>query len=96
MERIGVQAKIKDAFSFSFIHTLQEPCSESQHCVCLQDIVNEVFQFLTIPQRDNFNHVLDKFELETKKEKIQGLCRTRWVERHTCFETLCVAHLRLS
>ena len=45
MERIGVQAKIKDAFSFSFIHTLQEPCSESQHCVCLQDIVNEVFQF---------------------------------------------------
>ena len=43
--------------------------------------------FNNSPKRQFFEHVLDKFELETKKDKIQGLCRTRWVERHTCFET---------
>ena len=31
--------------------------------------------------------VLDVESAQTRKRHIEGLCKTRWVERHTCFET---------
>ena len=40
------------------------------------------------PNRQNyFEHILEAFDSQHSTTKIQGLCKTRWVERHTCFET---------
>ena len=32
--------------------------------------------------------VIDSLSAETKKRKLKDLCKTRWVERHSTFETL--------
>ena len=53
------------------------------------DVINESFKFFyNSPKRQRFlKHILDAFESDCTKKKPVGLCRTRWVERHTCYET---------
>ena len=43
--------------------------------------------FSIIQQQRFLEHILDAFESDYTKSKLLGLCRTRWVERHTCYET---------
>ncbi|XP_071965592.1 52 kDa repressor of the inhibitor of the protein kinase-like [Antedon mediterranea] len=51
--------------------------------------INEVFLFFSnSPKRQAmFESVLEHSDYDGKKKKIKGLCKTRWVERHDCYET---------
>ena len=51
--------------------------------------LNETFLFFHFsPERQRFlEQVLEKCGSTSRKEKLKGLCKTRWVERHECYET---------
>ena len=51
--------------------------------------LNETFLFFHfLPKRQRFlEQVLEKCGSTSRKEKLKGLCKTRWVERHECYET---------
>ena len=51
--------------------------------------LNETFLFFHFsPKRQRFlEQVLEKCGSSSRKEKLKGLCKTRWVERHECYET---------
>ena len=51
--------------------------------------LNETFLFFHfLPKRQRFlGEVLKKCGTTSRKEKLKGLCKTRWVERHECYET---------
>ena len=53
------------------------------------DTTNETFKlFHFSPKRQRFfESILDKESESHAVKKIKGLCKTRWVERHTCYET---------
>jgi hypothetical protein len=52
-------------------------------------IINEVYLFFHYsPKRQQFlTAFLSQYCPNNRHEKLQGLCKTRWVERHTCLET---------
>ena len=54
------------------------------------DSCNELFAFFdNSPKRKKFlDKVIDSLSAETKKHRLKDLCKTRWVERHSIFETL--------
>ena len=51
--------------------------------------LKETFLFFHFsPKRQRFvKQVLEKCGSNSRKEKLKGLCKTRWVERHECYET---------
>lgn len=51
--------------------------------------VNETYMFFHYsPKRQRFfEQVLAALECESTKKKLLGLCKTRWVERHSCYDT---------
>ena len=53
------------------------------------DGINSTFLFFdSSPKRQRyFEHVLAHNTMETARKKLLGLCKTRWVERHTCYDT---------
>ena len=59
------------------------------------DIINETFKFFNNSPKWQrfFEHILDAFESDCTKSKILGLCRIRWVEWHTCYETFYELHV---
>ena len=52
--------------------------------------INDVFLFFHLsPKRQRFlEQILGVYAPEKKRHKLKGLCKTRWVERHDCLETL--------
>ena len=54
------------------------------------DTVNAIFLFFDNSGKRQrfFERVLDRRNPTSSKHKLLGLCKTRWVERHTCYETL--------
>lgn len=52
------------------------------------DGVNATFDFYDVsPKRQRFfEHVFRHHGLEPKRKKLLGLCKTRWIERHTCYD----------
>ena len=53
------------------------------------DALNSTFLFFdNSPKRQRFlERVLHAHGSASRKERLSGLCKTRWVERHTCYET---------
>ena len=53
------------------------------------DTINSGFLFFNnSPKRQRFFElVLEAMDATTKKKHLAGLCKIRWVERHTCFQT---------
>ena len=53
------------------------------------DIINEVYLFFHLsPKRQRFLElVLSVCAPESRVNKLKGLCKTRWTERHDCLET---------
>ena len=51
--------------------------------------LNETFLFFHFSlKRQRFEEqILEKCGSTSRKEKLKGLCKTRWVERHECYET---------
>ena len=92
----GVQAKIKEKtplalYTHCFSHCLNLSIAASckvQEARNLVALINEVYLFLSKSlKRQRFPEVAIKTNLpESTHLKLHGLCKTRWVERHTCFE----------
>ena len=56
----------------------------------MMDSCRELYSFFdNSPKRQSFlNVVIDALSPESKKRKLKNLCKTRWVERHSTFETI--------
>ena len=61
-------------------------------------VLNEVYLFFAnSPKRQMFLwKILDRTENSSSKRKLQGLCKTRWAERHTCYETFHELYLSIT
>lgn len=60
----------------------------------LMDCCGELYSFFdNSSKRQSFiNIVIDAHSPENKKRKLKNLCKTRWVERHSTFETIFNLH----
>lgn len=95
-EKAGVQAKIKEIslralYTHCYSHCLNLSIAAScgvQDVRNLISLVNESHLFLSnTPKRQKmFELTLKEFLPSSSHSKLPGLCKTRWVERHTCFE----------
>ena len=95
-ERAGVQAKIKAVspralFTHCYSHCLDLAIAAScsvQEVRNLISTINETHLFLAnSPKRQRlFEQTVKEFLPSSLHGKLPGLCKTRWVERHTCFE----------
>ena len=92
----GVQAKIRETspralYTHCYSHCLNlsiAASSEIQEVRNLVSLINEVYLFLSnSPKRESlFALTVKNFLPSSSHSKLPGLCKTRWVERHTCFE----------
>ena len=95
--RVGVQALIKQIVPQAlYIHCSNHILNLSIAAACkipsirdTIDVLNAVFLFCYMsPKRQRLlERVLEVYECESRVKKLKGLCKTRWVERHTCYET---------
>lgn len=53
------------------------------------DVINEIYLYFHLsPKRQRFlDDVLQAYAPESRVQKLKGLCKTRWTERHDCLET---------
>ena len=95
-ELAGVQAKIKEVSPLAlYIHCYSHCLNLSVAASCkvaevrnLIGIINEAYLFLAnSPKRQKmFELALEVYLPGCSRSKLPGLCKTRWVERHICFE----------
>ena len=92
----GMQAKIKEIsplalFTHCYAHCLNLSIAAScklSEVRNLVGLINEAYLFLiNSPKRQQlFGLTLKEYLLENSHSKLPGLCKTRWVERHTCLD----------
>ena len=91
----GVQAKIKEilplaVYTHCFAHSLNLSIAASCDVQEVRNLIglNESYFFLSnSPKRQSFFERAIKVYLpESHHSKLPGLCKTPWVERHTCYE----------
>ena len=92
----GVQAKIKDISPLAlFTHFYAHCLNVSVAALCklsevwnLIGLINEAYLFLnnSPKQQQLFELTLKEYLPEDSHSKLPGLCKTRWVERHTCLD----------
>ncbi|XP_062505707.1 52 kDa repressor of the inhibitor of the protein kinase-like [Corticium candelabrum] len=97
LDKAGVAARIRDVAPMAvYTHCNSHILNLSIAASCklpeirnMIDTINSLFLFFnSSPKRQKFMElVLDVESAQTRKRHIKGLCKTRWVERHTCFET---------
>ena len=102
----GVQARIREAAPLAlYTHCRSHVLNLSIAATCqvpevrnMVDTINSCFLFFNnSPKRQRFFElVLEVMGATTKKKHLAGLCKTRWVERHTCFETFLELYKYLS
>ena len=92
----GVQAKIKEIsplalFTHCYAHCLNLSIAAScklSEVRNLVGLINEAYLFLnnSPKRRQLFGLTLKEYLPENSHSKLPGLCKTRWVERHTCLD----------
>ena len=92
----GVQAKIKEVSPLAlYTHCYAHCLNLSIATTCklsevrnLIGLINEAHLFLNnSPKRQQlFELTLKEYLPENSRSKLPGLCKTRWVERHTCLD----------
>ena len=95
---VGVQARIKrvapDAdYQGCCLHSLNLVICKSSQITAIRNMFDSCQQaylfFHNSPKRQRFlEHVISCQCPATKKTKINGLCKTRWVEKHITFDTI--------
>ena len=90
--RVGVQARIRALYVHCNSHVLNLSIASSCQIQAIKnmiDTINETFKFFHFsPKRQRFfESILDKESESHAVKKLKGMCKTRWVERHTCYET---------
>ena len=92
----GVQAKIKEISPLAlFIHCYAHCLNLSIATSCklpevrnLIGLINEAYLLLnnSTKRQQLFELTLKEYLPENSYSKLPGLCKTRWVERHTCLD----------
>ena len=92
----GVQAKIKEIsplalFTHCYAHCLNLSIAASCKLSEMRNLIgliNEAYLFLNnSPKRQQlFELTLKEYLSENSHSKLPSLCKTRWVERHTCLD----------
>ena len=95
-EKAGVQAKIKEisplaVYTHCYAHCLNLSIASTcnlQEVRNLVGLINEVYLFLhNSPKRQQMFQLTISYHLpDSSHSKLPGLCKTRWIERHTCYE----------
>jgi hypothetical protein len=95
-DRVGVQTRIRQISPRAlYVHCNSHVLNLSIASACklpyvrnMIDTLNAVFLFFNLsPKRQRFlERILDQMAPDLKKKKLVGLCKTRWVERHTCYD----------
>lgn len=97
-EKVGVQKLIRDQAPLAiYTHCRSHVLNLSIASSCklppirnMMDTISETFLFFdNSPKRQRyFELILDSSDhSDSRKKRLKGFCKTRWVERHTCFET---------
>ena len=96
-DRCGVQAQIRTTAPMAvYTHCRSHVLNLSLAASCkipeirnMMDTINSLFLFFDLsPKRQRFLEVVLQIKgAPTRKRHLRGLCKTRWVERHTCFDT---------
>ena len=96
--RAGVHAKIKEIsplaiYTHCFSHCLNLAIAASckfQEVRHLIGLINEAYLFLanSPKQQRMFESTIEVYLPSSSHSKLFCLCKTRWVERHSCFEVL--------
>ena len=95
-EKVGVQRRIREEspralYSHCKSHILNLSIAgacKDPNIRNMVDTINEVYLFYSSsPKRQSFLENILEENSESRKRKLPGLCKTRWVERHTCFES---------
>ena len=97
-EKVGAQTKIREIapmaiYNHCHSHVLNLSIAASCQVPEIRnmiDSINSLFLFFDLSaKRQSFLElVLTAKCAPTRKKHLTGLCKTRWVERHSCFETL--------
>ena len=95
-EKEGVQAKINEISPLAlFTHCYAQCLNLSIAATCKQSelrnligLINGAYLFLNnSPKRQKlFELARKEYPPENSHRKLPGLCKTRWVERHTCLD----------
>ena len=96
--RVGAQAVVKEASNqnahYVHCHSHRLNLSIASSCSLPEirnttGVIDEVFLFFDLsPKRQKFLETsLAHYAPGTRHEKLKGLCKTRWVARHTCLES---------
>lgn len=96
-ERVGVQKRVRDLSPRAIYvhcnsHVLNLSIASSSKLPQIRnmiDSINETFLFFrNSPKRQHLLESIIENQLpDSRVQKLKGLCKTRWVERHTCLET---------
>ena len=101
--RIGVQKIIKEMVNerAQYVHCHSHVLNMS---ICqayktpeisnLIGLINDVYLFFSNSSKrqrffENILNIQRVISADTKRTKLKGLCKTRWVERHECLENFC-------
>ena len=97
-DNIGVQAFIRQSAPLAlYTHCRSHFLNLSIAAACkiqevrnMTDALNSLFLFFDLSSKCQrfLELVLETKAASTRKRQLVGLCKTRWVERHTCFETI--------
>ncbi|KAK3094432.1 hypothetical protein FSP39_001685 [Pinctada imbricata] len=97
-EKVGVQCRIREYSETAFYtHCNSHVLNLSVAASCklppvrnMVDSINEIYLiFSNSPKRQRvFEAFIEHSTLSSKAKKLKGLCKTRWVERHLCFDTM--------
>ncbi|XP_071958098.1 52 kDa repressor of the inhibitor of the protein kinase-like [Antedon mediterranea] len=88
IRKIAPKAMYTHCYAHSLNLSIAASC-KNREVKDLVDLINQTFLFLrNSPKREEFfTEILKVYCPENKVEKLKGLCKTRWVERHTCLDT---------
>ena len=94
--KVGMQARIKELSARAlYIHCSSRVLNLSISNVYrlpanrnIIDTLNTVFLFFDLsPKRQRFlERILKHLAPDMRKRKLVGMCKTRWVERHVCYD----------
>ena len=97
-EKVGVQSQIKEhsptaLYTHCNSHVLNLSIAASCKMPSMRNMVenvNEIILFFgnSPPRQRVIEAFIDQSALSSKVKKLKSLCKTRWVERHLCFDTL--------
>ena len=101
-ENIGTQACVKAKHPLALYthcryHVLNLAVAGSYKQQALRNVIGTInvlyLFFYNYPKRQRYLElVLRVYATKNKVQKLKGLCKTRWVERHDCLETLVTLH----